>query len=286
MNIREDTAKKLLVCAILLLVALASALIIAQKATDVGTHAATLNSIDDKSETVLKLSAGSALVSAAVTMFPGDMATPVAEKLADFTEYFLLILCVLYTEKYLVTILGAAVFRIVIPICCVLFGVGMFRRPKVLYPLAAKLAVIALALYFVIPLSLRLSDMVYRSYEATVQETISSAQDLTQKTAPLSEANEDQGLIASALERIKETAGTLTDKAAATLNRFVETLAVMIVTSCVIPLLVLFFFLWVVKQLTGYDAAARALRRLKKKAGGADEPDNAADDAPDAAKKD
>ena len=37
------------------------------------------------------------------------------------------------------------------------------------------------------------------------------------------------------------------------LNRFIEALAVMIVTSCVIPILVLFFFVWVTKLILGVD---------------------------------
>jgi hypothetical protein len=35
----------------------------------------------------------------------------------------------------------------------------------------------------------------------------------------------------------------------------------MIVTSCVIPILVLLFFLWVIKQLTGLDLAERFRKR-------------------------
>ena len=63
-----------------------------------------------------------------------------------------------------------------------------------------------------------------------------------------------------------KTTASLTDKAVDAVNRFVETLAVMIVTSCVIPLLVLLFFLWVIRQLTGIDLSAslprpRAVRR-------------------------
>ena len=44
-------------------------------------------------------------------------------------------------------------------------------------------------------------------------------------------------------------APALTEKAAGILNRFVETLAVMIVTSCVIPLLVLLFFFWIINSI-------------------------------------
>ena len=258
---KVETGKKLLIAAVLLLLAVLSFLLIADKAADVNTHTATLAALDGRAETVLKLSAASALASAGITAIPGDTATPIAEKLADFTEYFLLILCVLYTEKYLVTILGAAAFKILIPCACILAGVSLFREPKPLRALAVKLTAVALAVYLVIPVSLRVSDLIYRAYEASIQNTVTSAEELTEKTASLTEAEGDKGLVASVLERIRETAGTLTDKAAATLNRFVETLAVMIVTSCVIPILVLLFFLWVIKQLTGLDLAERFRKR-------------------------
>ena len=258
---KVETGKKLLIAAVLLLLAVFSFLLIADKAEDVNTHTATLAALDGRAETVLKLSAASALASAGITAIPGDTATPIAEKLADFTEYFLLILCVLYTEKYLVTILGAAAFKILIPCACILAGVSLFREPKPLRALAVKLTAVALAVYLVIPVSLRVSDLIYGAYEASIQNTVTSAEELTEKTASLTEAEGDKGLVASVLERIRETAGTLTDKAAATLNRFVETLAVMIVTSCVIPILVLLFFLWVIKQLTGLDLAERFRRR-------------------------
>ena len=256
----DTNLKRLLVVAVLLLCAVVSFFFLSDRASDVATHAATISGLEDKSETVLKLSAASALASAGITAIPGDAATPIAEKLADFTEYFMLILCVLYTEKYLVTILGAAVFKLLIPAACVLFGVGMFVKPANLKAIAIKLAVVGLALYLVIPASLQVSAMIDRAYAATVENTVTSAESLNEKTAALSEAEDDKGLIASVLDRIKETASTLTDKAADTLNRFVETLAVMIVTSCIIPLLVLLFFLWVVKQLTGLDLVDR-LRR-------------------------
>ena len=256
----EANLKKALIAALLLLLAVVSFLFLAEKAGDAATHAATLSAVDEKAETVLKLSAASALASAGISAIPGDTATPIAEKLADFTEYFLLILCVLYTEKYLVTILGAAAFKVLIPLALVLFGVGLFRWRKPLHALAVKLAVIGLAVYLVIPVSFRVSDMIYRAYEATIERTVASAEELTETTSPLAE-EEDSGRIAAILDRIAETAYSLTDKAADTLNRFVETLAVMIVTSCVIPVLVLLFFLWVIKQVTGLDLGER-LRKL------------------------
>ena len=77
--------------------------------------------------------------------------------------------------------------------------------------------------------------------------------------------------VAVILGKIKETTGSLTDRAAETLNRFVEAVAVMIVTSCVIPILVLLFFLWVIKQLTGVDLRDYAPRRRPRHAEREDE---------------
>jgi len=252
----ENTMKKLLIVALLLLAAVISCLFVADWASAPATHTKTVRAIDDKTETVLKLTATSTLASAGISALPGDAATPIAEKLADFTEYFLLILCVLYSEKYLLTIIGAGAFRILIPLACGLYAAGLFWNPKLLKKLSVKLAVIALAIYFVIPVSINVSEMIYTSYQSSINATITSAEELAEETEELTDAAGDEGLVSSIFHKLTETAGSLTDKASHVLNRFVEALAVMIVTSCIIPILVLVFFLWIIKQLTGVDIGA------------------------------
>ncbi len=257
--------KKLLILAVLLLLAVVSCIFAADWATSAETHAATLAGIDDKAEQVLLLSSGAALASAAISAVPGDTATPIAEELADFTTYFLLVLCVLYAEKYLVTILGAAAFRVLIPCALALVGVSLFWKKLELRQLAVKLAVVGLALFLVVPLSLRVSDMVYRVYEASIRETLDDADTLTEESAGITASS------GSAWSIVSSAAKTFRDKAAEALNRFVEALAVMIVTSCIIPILVLLFFLWVIRQLTGIDVTPQ-LRRLRRRHAGPGEP--------------
>ena len=249
----ENTLKKVLIAALLLMAGVVSFFFLADIASTPETHTGTIASIDEKTDTVLKLTATSTLASAAVSAIPGDTATPIANKLADFTEYFLLILCVLYSEKYLLTIIGAGAFKILIPLACLLMIASMFWNPRVLKRLAVKFAIIGLAFYLVIPMSIRVSDMIYNAYRESIDTTISSAEALSDQTAALADAAEDKNVINSILSRLSETADSLTDKAANILNRFVETLAVMIVTSCIIPILVLIFFLWLIKLLTGID---------------------------------
>ena len=257
----EVKLKKAIIIAALLLVAVISFLPLADKVSAPASHAKTVASIDDKITTVLTLTAASTLASAGVSAIPDDTATPIAEKLADFSEYFLVILCVLYAEKYLLTILGAGVFKILIPIVCALLGVSLFWNPKQLRYLAAKLFLVGLALLLVIPASVKTSDMIYDVYRSSIDETISSAQEISEETMSLSEAGADKGLLERVLEGLSETIDTLTGKAAKLLNRFIESIAVMIVTSCLIPLLVLLFFLWLVKTVTGIDTNELIRRR-------------------------
>lgn len=250
---RNTSWVRIAAAVVLLILAIVSFLPVAKAAETPETHVKTVQAIDSKIETVLKLTATSTVASAGMSAIPGDTATPIAEKLADFSEYFLLILSVLYAEKYLLTIIGAGAFRIMIPVACALGIVSLFWNPGVMRRLAVKFAIAGLAIYLVIPLSIQVSDMIYDSYEVSIDSTIESAEQLSDDAAALAGEAENQSLISSIMSRLTEGAESLTDRAAEILNRFIETLAVMIVTSCVIPILVLVFFLWIIKLLTGVE---------------------------------
>lgn len=249
----NEQVKKALIIALLVLIAVVSALPVANMLSSNEANAEIAASIDEKVSTVLKLTSSSTLVSAGISAIPGDTATPIAEKLADFSQYFLIILCVLYTEKFLLSVIGLAAFRILIPCACILAIISIFRMPKLLGKLAVKLFIFALALYVVIPLSIKVSDKVYESFDSSINNTLASAESFTEDTSELVEAEDNASIIDSLLEKLSETTTGLAKKAAGILNSFMETLAVMIVTSCVIPILGLVFFIWVIKLLTGLD---------------------------------
>ena len=269
---RETMLRKTLICLLLVMLAVISCLFVAPRAESADFHHAVVASIDEKSETVLKLTAASTLASAGISAIPGDTATPIAEKLADFTEYFLLILCVLYAEKYLLTIIGAAVFRVLIPCACGALIVGAFWNTQNMRRLALRIAMAALALFIAIPASIGASDMVYDAYRQSLTETVQQTEELSGETSALSEAEGNEGLIAAILDKLSETASGLADRAARLLNRYVEALAVLIVTSCILPLLALVFFVWLIKLLTGVNVwGALPHRRGAHAREGADE---------------
>ena len=189
----ENRAARIVICLVLVFLSVFSALFIADAASDVDTHKERIQSIDEKIDTVLKLTASTTLASAGVSAIPGDTATPIAEKLADFTEYFLVILCVLYSEKYLLTILGLGVFRFLVPCAALLFIVGMFWRPDIMKKMGIKIFLFGLAVYFAIPISLTFSDVIYKTYSEQIETTITEAEELSEDTSALSDA--DDGLI-------------------------------------------------------------------------------------------
>ena len=262
---------KVVICLALIVIAVVSFFPIAQRDTSPDRYTDYAVSIDEKTETVLKLMAASTVTSAGITAIPGDTATPIAEKLADFSEYFLLILCVLYAEKYLLTIIPYGVFKGLIPLTCALFIAGRIWNPRLLDKQGFKLLLIGIALLMVIPLSVRTSDMIYNTYKESIDTTLASAEALTDETSELSEAQQDPNVLNRLLNRLSETTGGIVEKASGILNRFVETLAVMIVTSCLIPILVLLFFFWVIKQLTGIDLRDYSLRKGHKAPGRGEE---------------
>ncbi len=259
----DKVRRKCLIAAVLLLLAVVSCLYVGDWASDPKTHEATISELDGKVQTVMALTAGATGAAVVVSMLPQDMATPVAEELADIASYFLIVLCALYAEKYLVSILGLASFRILIPAALALAGVSLFWKPRGLRSLAVKLAVVGVALYLVIPASLTVSNLIDRTFEASVQETVAAAEEFDRE----GKEAESQGLLGSVLSTLSDGARQIRDKAVKLLNHYLRSLAVMIVTSCVIPLLVLIFLLWVLKQFTGLDLTGRLLhpREREKK---------------------
>lgn len=260
---KEALLKKALLSALLVLLAVISVFLLAEKTSSNDMFHATISSIDEKTQHVLELSASSALISTGISALPNDTASPIANKLADFTGYFLLILCVLYTEKNILAVLGAAVFRFVIPAACALGIAALFSESRRLGRFSAKIAVFALVIFFAIPLSLKVSDTVYENHREIVQQALTEAGDMGEKSSQLSGAEDRNGLL-TLLRGWKDSVSSFLDRGAQIINRFVESIAVFIVTSCVMPLLVLALILWLVKILFGIQIDFPRPGRKKK----------------------
>lgn len=241
--------RKLAITAVLLVVMIFSMTVISKAASDPANHTKTLEALDEKKEDVLKLTATSAAASTAIAAIPGDATTPVANKLADLTSYFLIILMVVFLEKYLVTLTGYAAFLILIPAACVLLALGIWLSRQGLKILAAKIAVFGLVIYLIIPMSMQVSSIIEETYEVSMEETVKEAEKMTDE---INDNTDSEGnILEQALSKIKGGITGLLEKGEQLLNQFIETIAVMLVTSCLIPIAVLLFVLWIVKLLFG-----------------------------------
>ena len=246
---QKMNVKKVISVLLLLAILLLSVNVISKKAGDPETHAKTIQALDDKKADVLKLTAASTAASAALAAVPGDSTTPVANKLVDLTSYFLVILIVIFLEKILVSLTGYAAFSVLIPAACILLMIGICLNRSSLKILAGKVAAFGLILFLIIPVSMKVSAMVEEIYNVSVESAVEEAKDITEE---IDENSDSEGnFLDKALSKIKDGVTGVLEKGENLLNYYIETVAVMIVTSCVIPILVLVFMIWLAHLLFG-----------------------------------
>lgn len=289
---------------ILLLVAILSVTVIGKYVSAPENHQKTIASLDEKKQTVMELTAASTVTSALITLLPGDTATPIAEKMADVSGYLLIVLCAIYLEKYLVTITGYVAFTYLIPAACVLWILNLFFANATVRKLAAKLAVFGIAIFLVVPASVKISDLIGDTYQAQIEATIEDAKS-TQNILENSDPGNDTGeaeigtgtteaatantqektnsesgsvlnifdwakdvfssakdSVANVVENVTISTEELVQKVENSLNHFIEAVAVMIITSCVIPMLVLLLFFWMVKIVLDVDLSGIKIRGM------------------------
>ena len=130
-------------------------------------------------------------------------------------------------------------------------------------------------------MSVGVSGMIESTYEESINETIAAADQTVNSieaaTAEAASAESASGEQASTpldfvtgipnavgdavtglTEGVQGAVTGLIDEAQKALNGFIEALAVMVVTSCIIPIVVLVFFLWLAKIILGVDVSAPA----------------------------
>ena len=259
--------EKAIIAAVLAAVALVSLIVFANIASNPETYTGIIGTLDEKKGNVMMLATTTTAASAAISALPNDMGTPIADKLVDFSSYFMVILAVIYLEKFLLTTLGFLGFGILIPVACALFAVAVFLRRGTLtrvnlQRLGTKLAAFGLALALVVPVSVWLTNNVDATFDESLAAASAAAQEATEQLeeSTQEQTQEDQGLLGGIANAVQDGWNGLTqgaqqalDSLGQQLNTMIDTLAVMIVTSCLIPLLVLILFLQLVKIITGLD---------------------------------
>ena len=237
----------------------------------------TIKYLDEKKTTALELSASATAVSTLITLAPGDDGTPVANKLMDLAGYFLIVVSAIYLEKYQLTILGALTFKWLIPLSMLALAVYFGSKKELFWKIGVKIFIFGLAIYAVIPVSVHVSKMIYSTYQESIDATIDEANDLADESeaskdddSKKSKASESSFIdkAKDAVNSVKNTLSVTADSVKNMVNKFIDGLAVLIVTTCLIPVLVIVFFIWLVKLVLGSaisSPGAVAMRRGKDK---------------------
>lgn len=316
----KQYGKTVLLALLPILIAVFSVLRLAGPMSSPEMHKDTIQYLEDRRTVVLELTGASTAASVAVTLLPGDAGTPIAEKLADLSSAFLVIMSALVLEKYLVTVTGYVFFCFLIPLACFFFSWFILSRRDTILWAAIKIFLFGLALFLLVPVSVRLSRFIETTYQdlqvavdtaleqdqtdlledvsdAPVAATQSStgvpgtasataqgaaAAQIAQATADSAaqsnteesrawwqramdllsgHAEETGSAVQQQIERIKsdvagiaEQVTVAPEKLSRLLNHYIEVVSVLIVTSCVIPVLELFLFYTLIKMVFGLEA--------------------------------
>lgn len=261
-NIKVKFSKRAIILIILLLIALLSNIVVSKIVTDQRIYAETIKSLEEKKATVVKLGAAAAASSTALSLIPGDVATPIANQMAELSKYFIIILSAILLEKMLIAVVGYVSFSYIIPVACILGALYLFIKADVLRKLAIRLAIFGIAIFVAIPASMKASDLIYSFNQASIEQTVKIAKEnkeyIDEKKEELSE--EDKGWkekigdhLSNLTSKIENGMSEIIKKGEDTFNSFLDTIAVLIITTCVIPLIVILIFVWIIKILFSFD---------------------------------
>lgn len=246
---KNSNRSKFLIALILIGVGLFSYFVISGKASSPQFHLNSIELLDQKKITVMELVAASATASTAISLIPGDTAMPIANQISSISSYLLIVICIIVVEKYLLTISGFITFSILIPIACISGVLYLFVKYDFFKSAAIKLTVFGIALFMLVPISVKVTNLIENTYQASIEQTIDDAK----KSAEEIQTEEENGFLSGIISSVENATGNMVKKAEKMFSNFIDAVAVLIVTSCCIPVFVLLGLLGIIKMIFNYE---------------------------------
>jgi len=254
LNMRKVISREKLVRILLaIFVAVFSFCVLANKVPEAKWIETTIESLDESKNTIMEFSGATIATSLAISALPDDFASPLANTLTDMNKYFVFIFAVLFVEK-LIVVEGIEIsFAYIIPIACLLYAFSVILGKALLKEFATKIAILAIAVVVVVPFSTHFTETICDDYLVYVDETIAEAEAGAGKVNDaMIESNEDTNIfdkLSKAFETAIKDMTMLLDYFNNVIKKCVNSIAIMMVTTFVLPLLVLVFFKWLLKEL-------------------------------------
>jgi hypothetical protein len=213
----------------------------------------TIQRLEDSQSTLMAFSGTTIATSLAISALPDDFASPLASTVSDLNTYFIFLFAVLFVEK-LIVIEGIKIsFAYIIPAACILYIISILTTKEVFKTFATKLLILGISLIIVIPVSTHFTEIVCEDYLIYVDETIADADAGAGKiNEVMSTSNEDATFFDKLSDAFKTAIRDVSDLLTYFKNvvkKCVNSVAIMIVTTFVLPLLTLMLFRWLLKEL-------------------------------------
>ncbi|MCI7144852.1 MAG: hypothetical protein MR991_00105 [Clostridiales bacterium] len=274
-----NLTKRIIATAVIVAVGALSFFALSGWATTEDSYKGTYKELNRLQDNALALTAGATAAATAAAVIPGDATTPVANKLADVAGYMVIVYVAITAEKYITTLTGLLLFKIMIPVIALLAAAGLliegWERSRNLHYILAKILAVGLVLWLLVPVSMTISGTIYDTYTASAEAEMEQVQEENAKLEQeaekkKAEESEDKNIFVriydNLADKATDTKTSVTKKVKefeAALNNMIEGLAVMIVTTCVIPIAVMALMLWIAKVCIAPNAQIRLPRELK-----------------------
>ena len=230
-----------------------------------------IDSLSEKEDTLYKLTTAAAVSSVAISAVPGESTSAIADAITDLTVFFVISLSAVFLEKYIITIIGMVVFRFIVPAACLLGAIFILSNDRILKTWAKTWAWraigFAIVILLAVPLSTYMADQMVAINQNTIEYTLVEGSKDTVTDEHDDEAKKRiLSSITGAIDDVTQGVQSAIQKAKSILNGFIASVAVMLIATCVMPILAFVVVLIATKMFFNlqFDVSVRKLHSFRR----------------------
>lgn len=282
---------RIILAVVLIMAAAAAFFVIGDRASSADSYSGSMETLKEIQGQAMGMTASAAGLATIAAAVPGDATTPIANKLMDLAGYMVIVYVAITVEKYLLTLTGLVAFKILVPLGLLALAVTMvFLHDRKglaerICQVAVKCMLLGVLLWALVPVSLWTTNLIQQTYETAYADSTAAAEESAREqetgdagSSEADDADDEKSSLWGFLDEVRVKAGEAVEKAGSAadekvaelklaLNRMIEGIAVMIVTTCVIPICVLLLFLLLLRTVTGMNFSVPGVRNLTKASG-------------------
>ena len=236
-----------------------SVLVVRPILTDPATFQESIDYLDGKKQNAMMISLGTGSASFIVSVLPNDTGTPISEELAKLSNHILLVISAILLERYLLTAMGFLSTSVIIPLAC-LFGtfsiLAKGENKKKFRVFFIRFVILAIFLVQILPVACSCGMAIEKINKQSIEAAMDDARTANEIVESIPEETKKKNIFSKIEEFFSglwKNATEAYEWAKSVLSNFLSATAVMIVTTIAIPIMILLFYIWIVRLLTHKD---------------------------------